>query len=400
MTRLQQTLEVARWEFDRFVKWRQQFVGLLVMTVLLVGGGLLRRAIRNSNARPATVAVVGGDRLGFALPAMALVRWDSSRAWDAGQVRTALAGSEIDGALIVASRNDATLLVRTRSAWTEPLTSALDLARREAALERLVLTPEQRGELVAPLSITTDFLTAGGAPVARSTRIAVAAILGLGLLILFSGFGTMFVGITSEKTQRVTEQIVAMVPPQAWMDGKILGLAGAAVAGSLVLAFGFVVVGVLLPPLIGMDRFTMPPIVSDYGTIALILVITLLGVAMWFAVMAAIAATIDDPNSSTRSLLLFLPMLPSAFAFMLLSKAETGIAQVLSIFPLTSMGVLPMRLMLTTVPWWEVPVALGGLLLAVWLFRLLAGRIFSAAILMHGKEPGLRELWRWMRAAG
>jgi ABC-2 type transport system permease protein len=64
------------------------------------------------------------------------------------------------------------------------------------------------------------------------------------------------------------------------------------------------------------------------------------------------------------------------------------------------MGVLPMRLMLTTVPWWEVAAAIAGLLLAVWLFRLLAGRIFSAAILMHGKEPGLRELWRWMRAAG
>jgi ABC-2 type transport system permease protein len=191
-----------------------------------------------------------------------------------------------------------------------------------------------------------------------------------------------------------------MVPPQTWLDGKILGLAGAAIAGSMVLALGFVVVGVLLPPLIGMDRLTVPPIVSDYGTIVLILVITLLGVAMWFAVMAAIAATIDDPNSSTRSLLLFLPMLPSAFAFMLISKAETGIAQALSIFPLTSMGVLPMRLMLTTVPWWEVAVAIGGLLLAVWLFRLLAGRIFSAAILMHGKEPGLRELWRWMRAAG
>jgi ABC-2 type transport system permease protein len=121
---------------------------------------------------------------------------------------------------------------------------------------------------------------------------------------------------------------------------------------------------------------------------------------MWFAVMAAIAATIDDPNSSTRSLLLFLPMLPSGLAFTLVSRAETGIAQALSIFPLTSMSVLPLRLMATTVPWWEVVVAIGGLLLAAWFFRRLAGRIFAAAILMHGKEPGLRELWRWMRAAG
>lgn len=400
MTRWQQTLEVARWEFDRFVKWRQQFIGLAVMAVLLVGGAMIRRAIRNSNSRAATVAVIGGQRLGFALPDSAIVRWDSTRAWSVDEARAALAGETLDGVLIVASEHEARLLVRTRVAWTEPLIALLEAARREAAIQRLTLTPMERAAMQTPLAVTTDFLVAGGGAVARSTRIAVAAILGLGLLILFSGFGTMFVGITSEKTQRVTEQIVAMVPPQVWMDGKILGLAGAAIVGALLFAAGFVLAGLLLPPLAGMNAITWPAIVSDYGTIALIALTTLLGVAMWFAVMAAIAATIDDPNSSTRSLLLFLPMVPSGLAFTLVSKAETGIAQALSIFPLTSMSVLPLRLMATTVPWWEVVVAIGGLLLAAWFFRRLAGRIFAAAILMHGKEPGLRELWRWMRAAG
>jgi ABC-2 type transport system permease protein len=290
------------------------------------------------------------------------------------------------------------VLVPKRAAWTETLGTALNAARQEAAIAKLVITPEQRAAFFAPINVSTNYLTEGSAAVAKSTRIFAFGILGLGLLMLFSGFGTMFIGITSEKTQRVTEQIVAMVPPQAWMDGKIIGLATAAIAGSLVFSAGFAIIALALPKLLGKSSLTIPPIVSDYGTLALIVLITLLGVAMWFSVMAAIAATIDDPNSSTRSMLLFLPMLPSGLAIMLLSKAETTIAQVFSMFPLTAMSVLPMRLMLTSVPWWEVVIALAGLVLAVWMFRLLAGKIFSAAILMHGKEPGVRELWRWMRA--
>lgn len=398
MTRFQQTFEVARWEFNRFVKWRQQFIGLAVMAVLAIGGAMIGKAVRNSNAKPAVVAVVNADQLGFVLPALDVVRWDSTRVWTTEAAREALTNAELDGALLVASASEATVLVRKRSAWTEPLDVALNQARQSSAIEQLAITPEQRAAMFSPITLTTDFITEGGAPVAKATRIATVAILSLGLLVLFSGFGTLFIGITSEKTQRVTEQIVAMVPPQSWMDGKIIGLAGAAIVGSLVFAVGFLLIGLLLPQLVGTSSLAMPPIVSDYGTIALILLITLLGVAMWFAVMAAIAATIDDPNSSTRSILLFLPMLPSVLSFLLLSKAETGIAQVFSMFPLTAMSVLPMRLMLTAVPWWEVVVALAGLVLAVWLFRLIAGRIFSAAILMHGKEPGMRELWRWMRA--
>ena len=42
-------------------------------------------------------------------------------------------------------------------------------------------------------------------------------------------------------------------------------------------------------------------------------------------------------------------------------------------------------------------VALLALLATVWLFRRLAGKIFSAGVMMYGKEPGLKEMWRWFR---
>jgi ABC-2 type transport system permease protein len=225
------------------------------------------------------------------------------------------------------------------------------------------------------------------------------ALLFLGLMVLFSGFATLFAGITGEKQQRVTEQMVSMVPPQTWMDGKILGLAAVAMVGT-----GFVLVSGLigirfLPIVLGRGPIPLPPVAFEPGVLALIALVTLLGVMMWFCFLAAIAATIDDPNSSTRSILLFVPMLPTMAAFALIRVADTGIAQAFAIFPFTSMAVLPVRLTMATVPWWEPLLAAVLLAGTALLFRRAAGKIFALGILLHGKEPRMGELWRWMREA-
>ena len=66
MTYWQQVLEVARWEFARFVKWKQQLVGLALMLALGVGGGVVGRAVKRAELKPVPVAVVGGDAAPFA----------------------------------------------------------------------------------------------------------------------------------------------------------------------------------------------------------------------------------------------------------------------------------------------------------------------------------------------
>lgn len=77
-------------------------------------------------------------------------------------------------------------------------------------------------------------------------------------------------------------------------------------------------------------------------------------------------------------------MVPLGIAFGLLGKADTVIAQVLAVFPLTSMAVLPLRLILTTVPWWEVVLALALLAAAAWCFRRAAGKSCLGAHRMKG----------------
>ena len=64
---------------------------------------------------------------------------------------------------------------------------------------------------------------------------------------------------------------------------------------------------------------------------------------------------------------------------------------------MTSSAVLPLRLLLAEVAVWEVPVALVLLVATIWLCRRAAGKIFAVGMLMYGKEPSIREMWRWAR---
>ncbi len=392
-------LEVARWEFARFVKWRQQLIGFVLMTALGLGGTYIANAIRTAAGKPVTVAVVGAAALGFAVPTVDGVTWQLETVSDAADARRAVEAEEVHGALLVHSSDSAELVVRREAGWTARLHEAFANARFEDAFARLQLTPEQRASLDAPFAVATRFVGGSSAGRGRSARIAAMVFLFLGLTVLFSGSATLFAGITGEKQNRVTEQMVSMVSPQVWMDGKIVGLLAVALVGASFLVVGGGVLLQVAPRLLGNAPPELPAIADDLGLLALIFLVTVLGTTMWFAFLAAVAATIDDPNSSTRAMLLFVPMLPVAASFPMVRIVETGVAQALAIFPLTSMAVLPVRLTLADVPWWEPTLAMLLLVGTAWLFRRAAGKIFALGMLMHGKEPSLRELWRWAREA-
>lgn len=399
MTRWQQVLIVAKWEFNRFVKWKQQLIGVALMVVIGVVGLFVGKAVRNARSTPVDIAVIGAERLGYPLPSVDRVTWIEGRFADTTALRAAVADDSIDGGLIITATDSAEVLVSERAAWTARVETALAQAHQTAQFARLPITPEQRAALLAPFAVRVATLENAAADDLAAARFYGNVMLGIGMMMLFGGFASMFAGITGEKQQRITEQMLAMVSPQTWIDGKILGLSGAAAVGTVLTAATILVGLMVMPMLIGSSRSLVPPMPTQWGILLLLAVVTALGVAMWFAFMAAIAATIDDPNASPRSIMLMIPTLPTMVAFGIVSRADSVVAQVLSVFPLTSMAVLPVRLLTLTVPWWEPVLAILLLAGTVALFRRAAGKIFATGVLMYGKEPSLRETLRWAREA-
>lgn len=399
MSRWQQVRTVAAWEFRRFVKWKQQFIGIGIMVALGLAGGGAGRIAANARARAVTVAVVGNDSLTFPLPELPGVTWQVGTLSSLPEAAQAVRSGTVQGALVVTGPGRAEVLTARRAAWTESVERSFTLARRAAAMAALPITDAQRASLVVPFDVTITTVSGSGATLTRGTRVVALLILGAGLLVLFNGFATLFAGITGEKQQRITEQVIAMVAPQTWMDGKILGLAGAALVSTTVFGLTGTILSRLLPLLTGGTPFQVPPVTSGHGTLALIVVVSVLGTGMWFSFMAAVAASIDDPQASPKASLLLVPTLPLILAFMLSSRADSAVAQGFALFPLTAMGVLPLRLIMTSVPWWEPVVSLALLAATAWVFRRAAGKVFAIGVLMYGKEPSLREMWRWARRA-
>ena len=211
------------------------------------------------------------------------------------------------------------------------------------------------------------------------------------------GFSFVFVAITAEKTQRTTESMLSAVTPQQWIDGKILGLTGAVVVNLLSTAAGYLLWQVVSAVFFD-GSMALPGGAAPLDVLGLV-VFSVLGFAFWFTLFAMVAATIDDPNSSSRSSLMFLPFLFMGPAFAGLEAADATWMRVLSIVPGTSPAAMPVRLLRGDPMLWEIVVSLVLLGGAAWLFRRAAGRIFGTSMLMTGKEPGLREVFRWLREA-
>lgn len=390
-------LEVARWEFLRFFKLKDQLLALATLLAVGLGAYGVSAVVKRSGAKPLRVALVGPGAAELAARGGPRFDWRLDPGRSVEERRVELARGALDAVLVVEGEG-ATLHVKRSPAWRGELQVLLDERRQrrrlaEAGIEyatlEAVLSP-------APLEVVAF---APEAAARRGGTLAAIVAIGMMLLGVFIGSAYLLVGITGEKQLRITEQVVAAIRPQTWVDGKILGLS----ALTLVLLFLYVGPPTLafgLLRLLGADLPALPAAAADPGFLAALVVFAVLGFLLWFTFFAAIAATVDDPNNSSRGGWLMFPLLPLGLAFAVVRDPDTILARVLGLLPPSAPAVMPVRLLLTDVAAWEVLLAAALLVSSIALLRRAAGKVFHLGMLMYGKEPTWREIWRWVREAG
>ena len=391
MTHWKQVRLVAAWEFRRYFKWRDQFIGLLVflgLGALSYGVGKLatggRREMTVATSGFALSATPPATRLRFVpAPADSAERTRQLDEGDLGGILT----RRVDGSFDLLVKKDPRYLTELRGILT-------DVVRRERLTES-GLRVSQLEAILAPPEVSVRFTDPGRQRAGLAERLIAAMFLGLVIMSVFTSMAYLLTGITGEKQLRVTESITAIIPPQAWIDGKILGIG----AYSLATIANMVVGSILLVSAARLAwDFPIPGIIVRPGVVGILIVFSALAVAMWNAAFAAFASTIDDPNTSTRTSIMFLPFLPMAMSVPVLRDPDHIASRVLALFPLTSPSAMPLRVLLSNPGPVEVIVSVALLVGTVWLFRRLAGRIFEIGMLMYGKEPTMREMWRWARS--
>lgn len=203
-------------------------------------------------------------------------------------------------------------------------------------------------------------------------------------------------GIVEEKTNRIMEILITSVTPFQLLAGKIIGLG---LLGLLLLSIW--VGGALIAlaaagnsgPLSGVS---IPPDLIVIGLIYFVLTYFFIA-----SLMAGIGAIFDTEQESRQ--FAGLVGLPLAIPFFLIIEFFTNpdgpIVTALTLIPLTAPVTVILRLGFGTIPVWQLAVSIG-LLLLVTLFTVWASaRIFRYSLLMYGKRPTPRELWRVLRGS-
>jgi ABC-2 type transport system permease protein len=237
------------------------------------------------------------------------------------------------------------------------------------------------------------------------------------LLAYFMGFLLYFAmilygsqvlnSVVEEKSSRIAEVLVSSLTPFQMMLGKVLGVGS---AGLLQLglwggtAMVLTTYRVPLGKLFGASPQAISAIRLPEFRPALLVVFLLffvLGFLLYSAAYAAVAALCNSTQEAQQANAPITLCIVAGFLamFSLLNEPAGALARTLSLIPVTSPFVVPVRYSLSPIPLPElllsIALLVAGMLLVVWV----AAKIYRVGILMYGKRPRFSEVWRWVRAS-
>jgi ABC-2 type transport system permease protein len=379
---------VARWEFMRNFKWKQEIIGYLMMLVIYLAIFAVQVWESSSQQKLVTLGIMGSVEVeldeSFTLSELPD---DLTRA----QIFKEIDNLNLDAVLQKTDVDAFTLYAPQQSKWQDELEAQLSAQFQSQQLSSLALTKEQFDELLNPISFR--FVNKVEESEGASTQALGIFAAILSAIAVFTSFGLSMTSVTQEKQQRITEQLLTCISHQQWVDGKTLGLCFSSLKSLFTTTvFAFVI-------MLGIAAFTQQSnLLADVTVImgVKILLFCTIGILFWNYVFVGFSATIDDVNHSGKTSVMLLPMVPIMLAFSVTDEPNGQVATVLSMFPLTSISFMPMRIASMDVPLWQVATSLALLIATLYYARLFASRVFRANITLFGKEPSWTEIWRSM----
>jgi ABC-2 type transport system permease protein len=225
-------------------------------------------------------------------------------------------------------------------------------------------------------------------------------------------FGIFFYGqqtatsVIEEKNSRIMEVLASSLTPFQMLLGKIVGVG---LTGLLQLAIWGGVMFIALSRraqiagLFGADPATvaalpLPSFPSDLLVIFLLYFV--LGFMIYGALFAAVGSMVNTVQEMQQFLFPVMMLIIFAFLgmFAVLKDPTAGIGVTFSFIPFFAPIVMPVRWSMASVPIGQLVLSLTGMVVGVLAVAWLAGRIYRTGILMYGKKPTVREVFRWIKA--
>lgn len=238
-------------------------------------------------------------------------------------------------------------------------------------------------------------------------------------------------GVIEEKTNRIIEVIISSVKPFQLMMGKIIGIALVGLTQFFLWVILTISITMAAQSFLLKDKYSSDTVLKEVNMttqlmqqtqtlnnqsqidsneiidvlkqfnytliLAVFLFYFLGGYLLYGAMFAAIGAAVD--NEADTQQFMFPITIPLVFAFivaqMAMQNPEGPMAFWFSIVPFTSPVVMMVRIAYA-VPVWELVLSMAFLTLTFILMTWLAARIYRVGILMYGKKPSYKEIWKWL----
>jgi ABC-2 type transport system permease protein len=287
-----------------------------------------------------------------------------------------------------------------------------DMGQLRTALRQTILAQRLEGigidnsrtrELTfIPLDFSTERITERGRGGSGMASVLFGFAIGFLLYMTIIIYGqTIMSSVIEEKTSRVAEVVMSSVPPDTLLAGKVLGVGAVGLTQQILwVATTYVLLKLRAPIMEKLGApamsFGLPEI--SLGAAILFLLFFVLGFIFYSALYAAVGSAVNSEQEARQAATPLMIMIVFAGVFIqpvLLNPTGT-IARALSLLPITSPIIMPIRMAVTGVPALEMTASIVFLVIGCVAALWVASRIYRVGLLMYGKRPTMREMARWV----
>lgn len=249
----------------------------------------------------------------------------------------------------------------------------------------------------------------GTAAQADQARVVANVLIFLLYLLIVLNSQLIMTSVAEEKTSRIAELLVASVNPKALLAGKIAASASLAIVQMVVwVAIGFAVGAHTPPPeaaaqagpaaASGSDVFSLTGISSiDIAGFVIFFLLGYLQMATMFAAIGSLINRTEDIGSIGGPF--FIPVIAALLiAITALEAPDAPFVVVTSFIPLIAPFVMFARIVVSSVPLWQIGLSFAINVAAIYAIAVLAGKIYRIGMLLYGRPPKLAQLWHALRA--
>jgi ABC-2 type transport system permease protein len=292
-----------------------------------------------------------------------------------------------DVAVLVVDARTLTWLGKPDERLRAILTGAIQLVTVQQRAAAAGIDAGQLHAVMAPVPVESQEL---GLVAGRSAdNEAAAMIMSVLLFLAIILYGNLVLtGVAEEKSSRVVEVLLARMPARTLLAGKVAGIGLLGFAQFAVTALAALVAA------LAVDSVDIPAVSG--GVLAWVVAWFVLGYALYamaYGALGSLASRAEDASSVAGPVSYVLVAAYWAAYMVVANNPDSAGSNLVSLFPATAPFAMPGRIALGAAAWWEPVIAAALTVAAIAGLAVLAGRVYTGAILHTGPTLKLREAW-------